>query len=779
MPGRAIPLNWPGLLCRVLPATDLKRRSQMITKYRSANGGAQVRGRRSGRATVLVAIALVALVAVAAAWNRIHVAAVLESDLPAMAAGGAPLGRRGRRAHSQKGAIAKSGPGSAALGDRPRGISPSHMARPARFDRWVIEIQEVLRREIRVAATEGESKPDWAGVPIDEEEVEELALAYVRRQLALLVDAHELDIDVDLLFLPGSAKETQAALRAIAKAVRRSPDVAVDPDPDGTRDAIEAHAIRSTATHRRVIEHLTRRQAGGSDYSLARAVLEAMWLIRGDMEFRRRWHEFTHMNLMWGWAFGMPCAFAPGEGGRKRSARSEDGVRQALFGRRKWKTLSNGLRELKKKHQRGLLDRHDPSVLLKANAEYVAELKRVAPEHMREFGKHTAMDSFRLRASAEQRQSCSEQDEKSLNGFLECTLGTHGDKAWRGWMFTTLIDVRTKIPIAWLLIKASANEADHLRELLALAHEHFPDLAIETVTADMALDSEPTYRVAEQEFGIHLIADLSRTFSPEKYTHGKSLGCPVHTCGEPYRLKHSVFHDSTKRRALRLDSEVFDRDVGVQHAGGTWFEVDAGDLVIHRKGVEHRYPLTRDVGQRNNDKLTVRLTPGQDVRHLIVLNLIEAEHIRWVPMCGCDDAKEIRTFPAKNWRLYTWAPRHDVHEGGRPDRFALRRELTSDHKGVIEGYHGLMRNRGIGTDGLDAPRAPITERAIEWLHFGRAVRITARKLVRLDGTYARSQRLAEDLGLLRPPTWKDLLRHADAEHDEPPEAWEVDVPNGM
>lgn len=136
-------------------------------------------------------------------------------------AGGAPSRRR-RSQHTRDGALTQSGPGSAALGRRPRAMSPSHLARPAQRERWIEEIREVLRREIRRAAIEANPELRPRDVAIDEAAVQAEALAFVRRQLGLLAERLGISIDLERLYADGNARYTRNALRELAAAAKGS-----------------------------------------------------------------------------------------------------------------------------------------------------------------------------------------------------------------------------------------------------------------------------------------------------------------------------------------------------------------------------------------------------------------------------------------------------------------------------------------------------------------------------------------------------------------------------
>lgn len=696
--------------------------------------------------------------------------------VPLMGMASSSSSRGSRNSRRPNYASAKSGPGSGTVGLRPRKLSPSHLKRPGRLEFWLEEVREALRRRVRAEAIQANPDLEAKDVPIDEAQIEAEALAFVKDQFRRLVDRHGIDVDVDAIFdEEAEPDEVREGLVAIANGCAVPHEGGER--PDDTNDAIEAHAIRSTAIHRRLMRHLTRRQPGGSDYVLAGAVLEAMWFIRGDFELRRRWQELTTMNLLLGWAYGMPCALEPRHGPRAKSARSESAVTEAIFGKRHWTRKPGRLERTLRRFQRGLLDRHEPEMLLEVNAAAIAELIERDPDGMKDFGKAVAMDSIRLRASAEQRQSVSPDDEKLINRLLGCSLGSHGDKVWRGWMMLTLLDLSTGLPMVWLLLKASDKEAAYVEDLLTMAYRYFPDIEIEFLTADKAMDTEGTYRLSERKFGVHLIADLSANVAEDetKHLHHATDGCPTcRQCGRLMRYAQATFHGARDRKKLALIRKRLDADAGKTQPG-LWFEVAAEELVVHGLGRPLRLELTLGHNSANKEAAWVTLAPGVDVTPLITLGLVLREHIRW--SCDCSKKSKLRTYLDDDWRLHTWAPRRDVHQHGRPDRFDLRQQLARMHKSKIEGYHGLLRLRGMGTDGADAPRTPNTDKAVAWLHFGRAYRITMRRLVQANGAYAESLALAKDLDLLRAPTLRDLLLHATAQHDERPEEWDPEIPH--
>jgi hypothetical protein len=612
------------------------------------------------------------------------------------------------------------------------------------------------------AAEPGTLEPE--DVEVDEDAVVAEERAHFRAELKRLVAKHDVEADIDSLFVEDQEEvDVRAELRRIAEECvpkyRRKRNAK---SPAGRRDAIKAHAIRQTGPHKDLVEDLTKNQGTASDYRMATALIESHWFVRGDFEFRRRWHMFTEHNSIHAWAYGMPFAEAK-VSEAFFSATSEEGVRQSIFGCLKWKKSTDGLdgRELVGRRD-GLLDRNSSDLLLVANAAALSELREADPEFMADFGRTVALDSLRIRASALQSRSVSEAHEDLINRYLGCDMGSHDDVYWRGWMMLTLLDLSTGLPIAWVMFKASEKEAPRLREILTKAYELLPWLEIKVLTADKAFDTEEAYRITEREFGIHLMADLRRQLSddPSRHPHAATLGCPVHEkgCGQVMTLHQSTFHDVKRRKALGLNVEKLVKGDGEKEPGGLWFEREDDVLIVHdeERGDEHKIAIKDSYNSRNNPSVVATLRPGQDVSPLIEMGLVEREVLRWT--CDCDSSTKVqdRTYPDEDWRLHTWAPRLDVHGHGRTDRFRFREEMRATHSSGIEGYHGELRLRGIGLDGADAPRSPNTAQAVRWLHFGRAYLITASTLVVHNGGYERSRREAEEQGLLRAPDQQDL-----------------------
>lgn len=85
------------------------------------------------------------------------------------------------------------------------------------------------------------------------------------------------------------------------------------------------------------------------------------------------------------------------------------------------------------------------------------------------------------------------------------TVGTfiRAGKAWRGYYLVVIADQATGLPLVWMVIDASWDEAACIVPLLRDLYEYWPDCPAKVIIGDSAWDEDPWCRLAELDYGIH------------------------------------------------------------------------------------------------------------------------------------------------------------------------------------------------------------------------------------------------------------------------------------
>lgn len=275
------------------------------------------------------------------------------------------------------------------------------------------------------------------------------------------------------------------------------------PNRRDVQELVEEQAIRNTPYGRALNRLLRTARAGRqTDRSLPVAVFERTIWSKNPPELKARFLEFAVKDDILHWAYDHPVTGSCGASLASVNA-----------------TLKSAL------------DFHDPDALIAFNIAALKELKANHPDT----GRWLAVDGTNIIARCEQRASYSDYEEELLSRELGATFVFHnkgaGGKYWRGWTLTVLTDLKTTLPVVWLLRPAHRPEAESLRELLDLLFHHWPELCPETLSTDKAYDNEATAVMLERDYGIHPVSPLRQNFGhpgPEWVATEGTPKCPAH-----------------------------------------------------------------------------------------------------------------------------------------------------------------------------------------------------------------------------------------------------------
>jgi hypothetical protein len=151
-----------------------------------------------------------------------------------------------------------------------------------------------------------------------------------------------------------------------------------------------------------------------------------------------------------------------------------------------------------------------------------------------DIGRYIVVDGTDIVAPREQRSAdpfTPEEEPFLRNGLASAAFGYHGTetytrKRWRGYTLIVLIDVKTSLPIAWLLIPANRPEHEYLDELLQLVYRYWEDWTPEVLIGDAHFDTEPVCQMLEERYGIHPVFPRNGTVGAQYPWHA-SEGTPT------------------------------------------------------------------------------------------------------------------------------------------------------------------------------------------------------------------------------------------------------------
>jgi hypothetical protein len=84
-------------------------------------------------------------------------------------------------------------------------------------------------------------------------------------------------------------------------------------------------------------------------------------------------------------------------------------------------------------------------------------------------------------------------------------------KAWRGFYVVAIIDIASGLPLVWLTISATDDEARAIVPLLSSLYKLWPECPAKTIAGDSAWDEDPWCRLCEVDYGIAPIFRLHKS----------------------------------------------------------------------------------------------------------------------------------------------------------------------------------------------------------------------------------------------------------------------------
>ncbi|MEI2702568.1 MAG: hypothetical protein V9E83_09235 [Baekduia sp.] len=274
--------------------------------------------------------------------------------------------------------------------------------------------------------------------------------------------------------------------------------------------------------------------------------------------------------------------------------------------------------------------------------------KRFATYAGEDFDLAVSIDGTRIRASAEQRQSFSDEDEEHIDKGRGTGFSSRGENdALRGYLAVSLNLQSCNIPIAVKVYPANQYETSAAMPLIDRVYELWDDLAINYLVGDAAFDRDASiYRDLQQRYGITLVA--------RKY-HADKM--PAH-----------------------LKERGFEKGVPVCGCSG---EGKKSWMKLHKS--EGFWPPEK--------RRKMGLKPGEDAAALKRFKKVKQRVCYECERCGLQVPYSISE--EVDWRWALPIPHHPVHE----KRHALRCELMAAHNTVESAWNAMKKS------GVDAERS--------------------------------------------------------------------------
>jgi hypothetical protein len=298
------------------------------------------------------------------------------------------------------------------------------------------------------------------------------------------------------------------------------------PDRHVIKDEIEEAAIR------RQPEAIALREALGycahgrpSNRSVALACIERQWWGKDRKEIKAPHQEFTAPGGLRDWAYGYPLD------------REEAGGTslQAVY-----------------RTAPAALERNDPRMIVAAN---VAAIRRLSALGHPEIGRYLTIDGVAIEGDFEQRQGVSPAEERLLRRGQDADFKLHDSgfyrKSWRGWTMVVIGDIKSTLPVVWVLFPASTHESRMLFPALDLLYALWPDCPAEYLIGDSAYSGHDISLRLERDFGIHPVVPIGPRPS-ERFDWASSEGVP--TCAKHGLMKRHIadgFQNWERRRRSR------------------------------------------------------------------------------------------------------------------------------------------------------------------------------------------------------------------------------------
>lgn len=356
----------------------------------------------------------------------------------------------------------------------------------------------------------------------------ERALATFREQVRVEYVNEGRDADADEIEVEAFARLTELLGRQdpeVAKQLAKTAPSSVSPPRDGLYHALEVGAMRRTPMGRN-LEAVLRAQTMGrpTDRRLPLAIFEEMALGMGRPSVREHLQRFLQSDGLLDHVHEHPVTDA-------NCGISESSVRATL---------------------KKMLNRNDPDLAIALNIEGI---KQLAQRHG-DIGRYVAIDGTDVPAWLDQGPDWGRGHAALMNRRVEgAEHGSHGKNYfWRGYVLIVLTDIKSTLPLAWVLASAKGDEASLAREVIDLLYRHWPECPIEYLVGDRGFDVPAAlHRDLEELYGIHLVTPWKRSAdevdAERGIPHCHCTGAP-----EPMTYRQSDgFWPAAKRRDAGID----------------------------------------------------------------------------------------------------------------------------------------------------------------------------------------------------------------------------------
>jgi hypothetical protein len=465
----------------------------------------------------------------------------------------------------------------------------------------------------------------------------------------------------------------------VIKAFEETAPVSACPNRRNIFGFIEAKAIQDLDETRELLDRLRINPYGRpTDRRLMAAVFLRNFLENGRPELHCHWKQFKTADVPTAWAYGYP--------GRKGSWRDQSNVNRTLH---------------------STLLRVDPQITIRLNIQALIKLRDEIGDP--DIGRYLLIDGTDIVAPREQSPTDPNypvEENLRKRGLNGAEFTTHGYfKSWRGYKLIYLVDVKTGLPIAYMLLSGKRAEWQGLRELLLQVHALWQEFAGEPwepeyLVGDGHFDARDVHEMLEAQFAIHPAFGRGTELGKEHDWHDNE--------GVPYCVGHGKNPDGTAiKRSMKL----------VQSEG----------FVDHAK--------RRELGLAPGDAADLKAARMRWVCTGVVTNEDGTSHV-----CGL----KATTHWSKNPRAHTYLPFRGEH-----NRAALRTVLLL-RRNMVESLNARLKGRGIGNKGMNVPKWVSEDREMEWLCFATSLSFTLQRLAHLTGTYDAAHQEADSMKLLTP-----------------------------
>ncbi|MFY9488747.1 MAG: hypothetical protein WAP35_08655 [Solirubrobacterales bacterium] len=327
-----------------------------------------------------------------------------------------------------------------------------------------------------------------------------------------------------------------------------------------------------------------------------------------------------------------------------------------------------------------LLDdpQNDPKMLVQLNLEVIQEL---AKNHER-IGRYCLIDGTAIPSFTRQVGTCSDEEELLINRGTSSTFIKHEQKGgtvkkWRGYEMLTITDMKSTLPLAWILISAQPT-AFEVQQVMDLLFDMWPECPMKYLVGDSEFDSNEIMQMLHEDYGVIGVFDL-RDQMRAGIAAITDVGQPKCVrCKKPMKLTH-------REKFWTID-----------------------DRLAANKPRRERISL-------KNARLRWECEHG-------CLHPTKSTPKKPVPL-------KLQTRPRDYWRVFTMLP----HAGN--SKWAHLRSALMYRRNSIKAVFSALKREKIGLIGSGKSRWIRTQREMEWIVGGSLFTQTLRRQVQLSGKY--------------------------------------------